>query len=85
MGRQRSCEIGWKTAFAIALPIARSAATTFPSPSSTRCAHLFARACCYLAKTDRLDLRLLALMAASLHSQAEAPRLHFTTGSNWCS
>lgn len=36
-------------------------------------ARLFARACGYLAKTDRLDARLLALLAASLRPGADTP------------
>lgn len=36
-------------------------------------ARLFARACGYLAKTDRLDARLLALLAASLRPGADRP------------
>ncbi len=36
-------------------------------------ARLFARACGYLAKTDRLDARLLSLLAASLKPDADMP------------
>lgn len=36
-------------------------------------ARLFAKACGYLAKTDRLDARLLALMAEALEPAATAP------------
>lgn len=36
-------------------------------------ARMFARACGYLAKTDRLDARLLALLAASLKPGADTP------------
>lgn len=36
-------------------------------------ARMFARACGYLAKTDRLDARLLALLAASLRPGADRP------------
>lgn len=56
-----------------ARPIAISTRAAFPCPSSIRCARLFAEARGALAKTDRLDAKVLALLAESLSPAATPP------------